>query len=104
MVAKGQLRGHGIEFLNNEWVYSDTKEPTVINGQYQERSCGHCGKECTPEGHDGCLGTLPGVMNACCGHGQTRESYVQFLDGYSIHGEDGLSILNILKKHKYRSD
>lgn len=52
----------------------------------------------TKESHDGCLGTLQGIMNACCGHGQINQSYVQFLDGSCIHGEDAMTILNILKK------
>lgn len=32
----------------------------------------------TIQGHDGCIGTLEGVMNACCGHGQDSCAYVQF--------------------------
>jgi hypothetical protein len=95
-MAKSYLRGHEIEYLNNEWVYSDTKQSTVQT--YAERPCGYCGKTQTTEGHDGCLGTLPGIMNACCGHGQTNEVYVQFLDGTSIHREDAITILEILKR------
>jgi ribosomal protein L37AE/L43A len=48
--------------------------------------CGHCKKSKTPEGHDGCLGTLPGdVMNACCGHGEKVGAYIQ----YGTEGENG---------------
>jgi hypothetical protein len=97
MVAKSFLRGHEIEYQNSEWVYSDTKESTVQT--HKERSCGYCDMYSTDEGHDGCLGTLKGVMNACCGHGQKKEAYVQFLDGVSIHGEDATTILDILKKY-----
>ena len=75
------LRGHQIEKVNDQYVYSDTKEPTAGN----ERDCGHCGLRNTIEGHDGCLGTLPGVMNACCGHGH-QEAYVQFENGVIIRG------------------
>jgi hypothetical protein len=89
------LRGHEIAFINGEWIYCDTKEPTTQT--HEDRSCGHCSMSNTPEGHDGCLGTLKGIMNACCGHGQTNESYVQFLDGHCVHGEDANTILNILK-------
>jgi hypothetical protein len=98
MTTKSKLRGHDIEYLNGEWVYSDTKEPTIEN--YKERPCKHCGKMYTEEGHDGCLSTLIGIMNACCGHGDINESYVQFLDGECIRGEDAIIILNILKKYK----
>lgn len=91
------LRDHQIEMLNGVWVYSDTKEPTVEN--HHKRPCGHCGLQNTDEGHDGCLGTLPGIMNACCGHGRVGGAYVQFLDGVSVHEEDAAAIFNILKKY-----
>lgn len=97
-MGKSTLRGHDIEFIDNEWRYSDTKEPTV--GNFQNRECGKCGKKFTKEGHDACLGTLKGVMNACCGHGDNKDAYVQFLDGFSVHGEDAITILNVLKKYK----
>lgn len=43
-------------------------------------SCTQCGLRRTAEGHDGCLGTLPGnVMNACCGHsGHAEGAYIQY--------------------------
>ena len=72
----GKLRGHLIVYVNGEWLYEDTMTPTVGN----ERSCGHCGKPRTKEGHDACLGTLPDVMNACCGHGESRDAYIQYWD------------------------
>ena len=77
-----KLRGHDIEMLNGQYVFSDTKEPTFNN--WQNRPCGHCGLSNTTEGHDGCLGSLPGVMNACCGHGNINEAYVQFDDGVIV--------------------
>lgn len=68
------LRGHAIFHDGSQWRYFDTGEPTAGNA----RPCGACGKSDTPEGHDGCLGTLPGVMNACCGHGDESDAYVQW--------------------------
>jgi len=38
-------------------------------------------------------------MNACCGHGQTNEAYVQFWDRLCIRGSDGLSVLRHLKQY-----
>jgi len=90
---KDKLRGHKIEKINKKWVYSDTKQPTA--GTIRE--CGQCGMSNTKEGHDGCLGTLPGLMNACCGHGDTREAYVQFLDGSVIGGADAVTIQDIIR-------
>lgn len=34
------------------------------------RACGYCGETCG-NGPDPCLGVLPGVISACCGHGAT---------------------------------
>ena len=34
-----------------------------------------------------CLGTMPGVMNACCGHGRLVDTYVQLLDGSCLRGQ-----------------
>jgi len=66
--------------------------------------CSHCNLPKTPEGHDGCLGALVGLMNACCNHGGTYEgAYVQFLDGHCIRGDDALIIMEILKRNDKRS-
>ena len=86
------LRGRKID---NVWVYSDTGLPVAET--HNLRSCGRCNKGRTIEGHDACLGTLKGIMNACCGHGIEKEASIQFLDGFSIHGKDAVTILNILK-------
>lgn len=78
------LRGHPIYHDGQQWRFVDTGEPTA--DAWGIRPCGHCGLHDTPEGHDACLGTLTGVMNACCGHGETEAAYVQFADGLTIHG------------------
>ena len=92
------LRGYPIIYINNEWVFEDTKKPTA--NTWKNRPCGHCKKYNTEEGHDRCLGTLPGVMNACCGHGRKNEAYIQFLNGKSIHGNLAFIILNKLKNKR----
>lgn len=66
--------------------------------------CKSCNLQRTVEGHDGCLGTLIGVMNACCGHGNSYDSYVQFLDGNTVQGDDAKVILDILKRTEPDSD
>ena len=70
-------RGHSIILVNDAWVYADTNELVSEN---PNRECGHCGLSNTPEGHDACLGTLPGVSNACCGHGDVSQAYVQLTE------------------------
>lgn len=77
-MERNYLRGHEVILL-----YKDTLTPTAGN----PRPCGHCGMNDTKEGHDGCLGTLlGGVMNACCGHGQENQAYVQFWGGKILCG------------------
>lgn len=97
MPAKSKLRGHQIAYIDGDWIYEDTGEPTITT--HKSRPCSYCGEHVTPEGHDSCLGTLPGLMNACCGHGDDSQAYVQFMDGYRIGGIGAVKIISELKKH-----
>jgi len=81
-------RGHEIIWVNDKWLYVDTNEPTIGYGG-KIRPCGACGKSFQGSNKgdpDPCLGTLPGVKNACCGHGIQSESYVQFENGVTLRG------------------
>lgn len=51
-------------FYDNGWRYEDTGE--LCDGK---RACKRCGCFPTKDGHDACLGVLPNVKSACCGHG-----------------------------------
>ena len=93
MSSTSNLRGHPIFCRDGEWLYVDTSLP--IAGK--DRPCGHCGKERTKEGHDGCLGTLPGVMNACCGHGVVNDAYVQFSPTKRVGHEEAIDAINRLR-------
>jgi len=76
-------RGHEIRQRQERWYYADTGQLVALN---VERACGHCGEANTPAGHDACLGTIDGAINACCGHGIDSAAYVQFADGTVIRG------------------
>lgn len=39
------------------------------------RGCISCGAMPTAAGHDACLGALPDVVSACCGHGGASKPY-----------------------------
>jgi len=93
-MIKGRYRGHKIIFHANEWLYADSMLPVKSS----TRECGYCGKINTPEGHDGCLGTLPGVMNACCGHGEIGDAYVQFSPRKCVCGVVALKEIENLKR------
>ncbi|CAN0430268.1 unnamed protein product, partial [Discosporangium mesarthrocarpum] len=88
---KSHYRGHEIEC---RWFYRDTGGPVA---DHPDRHCGYCERANTPEGHDGCLGTLPDVQNACCGHGVTDEAYIQYPDGRRVSGLDALELIDQLK-------
>src|SRR2546427_9498136 len=73
-------RGHPVVCLEGEACerYANDLTCTVgEDGAGVERPCVHCGVTATPDGPDPCLGTLLGVVSACCGHG-VEEPYVLF--------------------------
>lgn len=61
-------RGHKIIWNKGNWFFADTKEPFKEPFK-DKRPCKKCGKMPTKEGYDACLGYIPGVSAACCGHG-----------------------------------
>lgn len=84
------IRGNRVELKNDEFVYSDTKE--TVKDHWKTKACGYCGLNFTKEGHDGCIGEIPNVMNACCGHGIENDAYIQFLDKSCIRGKNAVEM------------
>lgn len=76
-------RGHAIVCRDDKWFYKDTGQHVTEN---PDRPCGHCGKKNRGDGHDPCLGELPGVKSACCGHGVREDSFVIFTNGVILRG------------------
>ena len=69
-----------------EWVYAD--DLSLIFDEIAPRGkCLRCGRMPTEDGHDACITNLPGVINACCGHG-VDEPYVMFKDKTVLRGEE----------------
>lgn len=77
-----KFRGHSIELIGDSFYYVDNGDPVAAT--WEQRPCGHCGLANTPEGYDGCMGEIKGAINACCGHGNNKEAYVQYADGTII--------------------
>ncbi len=93
------IRGNETEWdeTKGEYVFSDTKESSAYT--WKDKPCGHCGDHVIKDGneeYDSCIGKLPGLMNACCGHGDTVGAYVQFMDGFIVDGKDAKTIQEIL--------
>lgn len=90
-MAKARLRGHDIVRVGGQWWYVDTGE--LVESAWKDRPCGHCGEKSTPDGHDECIRNLPNVRNACCGHGDPGDVYVQFDSGQHIQGQKAIEFL-----------
>ncbi|WP_413862021.1 hypothetical protein [Methanobrevibacter sp. UBA417] len=90
-MTKSTTHGYGIEYNGIKWVYSDTKEDIT-----DIRPCRYCSKMQTKEGYDGCLGYIPGVRSACCGHG-IENPYVVTNDGEYIQ----FNSVEELKDHSF---
>jgi hypothetical protein len=64
--------GHKIYSVgdSNKWYYVDNDEFAGVSGKLKcERMCPRCSSRQTNDGHDPCIKNLPGVIHACCGHG-----------------------------------
>lgn len=89
-----KVRGYEIKLTTEGYVFADTWE--FVSETYKSRPCGYCGKADTLEGYDGCIGHIPGALNACCGHGNTDEAYVQFPDR-RLGGQEALDFIKHIK-------
>lgn len=79
-----EYHGHILVKEDSGWVYEDSKEPFDRDNL---RPCPHCNKELKKDGMDPCLGELPGVVAACCGHGGRgfHSPYIMFENGIVIN-------------------
>ena len=91
IVACSYFRGHPVVCFAGEAgeCYADDLTPTVDEaGVSAERPCVQCGLLAAPDGPDPCLGMLPEVKAACCGHG-VDEPYVLMGHG-TVRGPQAL--------------
>lgn len=67
-------RGHRID-VDDQRLVASYEDGVDIHDE--ERACTACG-QCAPDrlAPDPCLGLLPGVYAACCGHGLLNSAYV----------------------------
>jgi hypothetical protein len=86
-MQKSYFRGWPIIWLGDkqQWVYENDLSSLPANGG-QIRPCRKCGRIFSLENHDPCLGILPGVRQACCGHGVEEQSFISFNNGLIIEG------------------
>jgi|SRR5690625_1192817 len=85
------FRGYAIEKTSaGNYVYADNGDNVAET--WTHRPCGYCHRHNTAEGYDGCIGEVAGAINACCGHGNVDEAYVQYSDGRRIGGKEAINI------------
>lgn len=85
--ATSTFRGHPIVWRDEGWLYVDDGSPACFRGEI--RPCVKCGllfNGSTDGQPDPCLGNLPGVDNACCGHGDPSSAYIRFTNGLTVVG------------------
>lgn len=85
--ARSAFRGHPTRWDEDagKWRYEDDGTPLPGYGG-ELRPCTECGSEHEMHESDPCLGDLPGVDNACCGHGDPDHAYVRFTTGVVLEG------------------
>lgn len=75
----GWVRGHDA-VVDDDGILRYCDDHTPADAEH-DRPCAKCGLSASePGGPDPCLGRLPGVRNACCGHG-VQEPYIEFENG-----------------------
>lgn len=88
------LHGHMLYWNSDEKAYRFAKDDSlyirfddndeVVEKTEVELECPKCEMKIEDDA-DPCLGYLPGVRNACCGHG-VHEGYIEFENGVRIVG------------------
>ncbi len=58
----------------------------------KERPCTRCDNLSEEGGTDFCLGRLPYMQQACCGHGLPEEAYFIFHNGVEVCGADAIKL------------
>jgi hypothetical protein len=61
-----------------------------------ETPCGICGLARPESGVDPCLGFIPGVLHACCGHGADTLAYFMRSDRHTVWAFDALDWFDVL--------
>lgn len=82
-----------------KWLYADNEAP--IDDEI--RPCVKCGCIQEKGQPDTCLGTLPGVKFACCGHGDINGAYITFENGVTVRGFNRVEVENKEGKTIFRT-
>jgi hypothetical protein len=84
-------RGHPVHFDWDRNCFMDCRTEKIVD--INKLQCPACELFPTAEGHDACLGTIPGIIAACCGHGYRSECYVKPQHGQILTGIQAFKFL-----------
>lgn len=88
----GYIRGRLCYYDGDQWRHKDDDESV-------SDICPRCNLPPTKEGYDACLGFIPGVHSACCGHG-VEGGYIVTKDEFILKQEGTIHELNQALKNK----
>lgn len=89
-IALNSIHGQDAYYCGvcKDWFYS--KDRVQIDEEI--RPCSVCNKKRSDNDHDPCISDLTGgVTNACCGHGNNSEAYVQRGVDNVLRGEEAIA-------------
>ncbi|MBF4469170.1 MAG: hypothetical protein ISP01_07165 [Methanobrevibacter arboriphilus] len=86
MTAKVYFRGQEAYFDEDNNIWKFTSDDSPVN-KYVNIVCPKCMKKMKEDEVDNCIGRLPGVKHACCGHG-VKQGYIIFENGIKLTFED----------------
>ncbi len=97
VTKRSHHRGHPIylDEASQLWRYEDGD--AAVRDCWKTKDCGRCEKPFTEAGHDPCIANLPGVRNACCGHGVDADAYVEFDDWRRKTGDEAVRFFEGLR-------
>lgn len=86
----GHRRGNLMRmFDDRRWRWADNgRFAGSMASRFGDRPCVSCKREAASDGHDPCLGRIPGAKAACCGHGGTVQPYIMWEDGSVQRGQE----------------
>ena len=86
----------------NLFLYDDEKDQAYNYDNNKKidipHTCRNCKKEMKEDEPDACIGKLPGVKYACCGHGIIVDAYVVFNDNTLLRASEAIVYFEIIKK------
>ncbi len=88
MTVRSNFGGHPVSLVDDDWQYEDGTSATHADSIKPCKKCRKRNGGYNNEDPDPCLGRLPGVKFACCGHGNREDAYILFDNGLVVQGFD----------------